>query len=228
MDDDTRPDDGGPPTQRMRPEDFDDATGRLPAEDEPTRRVTGGSDAFPTRRFDPATPLPQSHTEILDIPPDPRAGRATGFGVAIVVIALVAAALIGYTTRVPHPPGLLVRALVGPNGASIPFAGSGRLEIQRGALSTATTISIRQVKLNQVVTLKDRNGQVVKEFQPGAVVLYTFEPNTTTFNQPITIRLPVQGDADAALVVASNEVRVISGIRQGDVFVIQTSNFEFR
>ncbi len=213
-------DDFDQPTQRMRPGDLPD--------DDPTRTMPGGPDEFPTRRFDPATPIPESHTEILEIPPDPRAARATGLAVAIVVIAFVAAALLGYTTRVPHPSGLVGRALVGPDGGSVTFDDSGRLEIQRGALSTATTITIRKVKLNQVVNLKDSNGNVIKTFQPGSVNLYTFEPNNTTFNEPITIRLPVQGDADSALVVSGDTISVVSGTKQGNVFVIQTKNFEFR
>jgi hypothetical protein len=213
-------DDFDQPTQYIRPGDL--------SEDDPTRTMPGGADEFPTRRFDPATPIPESHTEILDIPPDPRAARATGLAVAIVILAFIAAALLGYTTRVPHPSGLVGRALVGPDGGAITFDDSGRLEIQKGALSTATTITIRKVKLDQVVNLKDGNGNVVKTFQPGSVNLYTFEPNNTTFNQPITIRLPSQGDADSALVITGSEVRLVSGSKQGNVFVIQTTNFEFR
>jgi len=217
-DDDTRyDDDPGPPTQRMDPADLDDET---------THVMPGGTDEFPTRRYDPAAPLPESHTEILDIPPDPRAGRATGLAVAIVVLAFIAAALLGYSTRVPNPSGTVARALVGPDGGAIGFDGSGRLEIQRGALSTATTITIRRVKLNQVVRLTRQNGEV-KEFQPGQVTMYTFEPNNTTFNSPVTIRLPLQGDADSALVVTGSKVQLINGTKEGNTFVIQTNNFEF-
>jgi hypothetical protein len=218
MTDDERPlDDPGPPTQRMEPDD---------AGDETTRFMPGGTDEFPTRRYDPAAPVPESHTEILEIPRDPRAARTSGLAVAIVVLAFIGAALLGYTTRVPNPSGTVARALVGPNGGALTFDGSGRLEIQRGALSTATTITIRKVKLNQVVKLTRQNGEV-KEFQPGQVVMYTFEPNNTTFNAPVTIRLPVQGDADAALVVAGSNVRLITGNKEANTFVIQTSNFEF-
>jgi len=93
-------------------------------------------------------------------------------------------------------------------------------------LSTATTITIRKVKLNQVVKLTRQNGEV-KEFQPGDVPLYTFEPNNTTFNTPVTIRLPIQGDADAALVIVGNKVQLISGKKEGNTFVIETQSFEF-
>ncbi len=203
----------------MRPEDIGD--------EDTTRAIPGGSDEFPTRRFDPVAPFPESHTEVLEIPPDPRAGRATGLAVAIVILAFIAAALLGYTTRVPHPSGLVGRALVGPDGGVITFDDSGRLEIQKGALSTATTITIRKVKLNQDVRLTRQDGEV-KVFHSGDIDLYTFEPNNTTFNQPVTIRLPVQGDADAALVITGGQVRVVSGSKQGNLFVIDTNNLEFR
>jgi hypothetical protein len=221
-DDDTYPaDDPGPPTQRWGP-------GDLEGEDT-TRVIPGGTDEFPTRRFDPAAPLPvsESHTEILDIPPDPRGARTTGLAVAIVVLTFIVTALLGYSTRVPNPSGMVGRQLIGPDGGVITFDGPGRLEIQRGALSTATTITIRKVKLNQVVRLTRQNGEV-KVFQPGSVPLYTFEPNNTTFNMPVTIRLPVQGGADSALVVAGNRVALVSGKQQGNIFVIQANNFEFK
>lgn len=223
MDDDTRAfdEDDGPPTERMRPGDLPD--------DETTRVTPGGADDFPTRRFDPATPMPipESHTEVLHIPPDPRAARATGLAVAIVVLTFIAAALLGYTTRVPQPPGVVGRQLITPNGGAIAFDGSGRLEIQKGALSQATTITIRKVKLNQDVRLS-RPNQPDVVFKAGSVAMYTFEPNNTTFNQPITIRLPVQNDADAALVIAAGQVKIITGNLQGKTFVIQTNNFEFK
>jgi hypothetical protein len=204
----------------MRPEDFE-------GDDETTRVMPGGTDEFPTRRFDPVAPFAESHTEILEIPRGYRESRATKLAAVIVILAFIAAALLGYSTHVPDPSGTVGRAIVGPDGGAITFDDSGRLEIGKGALSTATTITIRKVKLAQVVKLTKPNGEV-KQFDPGDVFLYTFEPNDTTFNEPVTIRLPIQGDADAALAISGDQVRVLSGTRKGDLFVIQTTNFEFR
>jgi hypothetical protein len=209
--------------------DSDDAdeTRALGAEDEPTHRMASGADEFPTRRYDPATPVAAEHTEVLDIPPDPRAGRATGLAAAMVVLALVIGAIVGYATRSPHPSGVVAQGLVKPDGGLIPFDGSGRVEIPRGALSTATNVVIRRVALDQDITLRRADG-TTQEFKKGTVTLYSFEPSDTRFNQPITIRLPAKGTADTALVVASDEVRVIAGEQQGNVFVITTEDFSFR
>ncbi len=220
-------------TQRMDADDADlDDTGEAtralgrPTE-ETTQRVPGGADEFPTRRYDPATPVEADHTEILDIPPDPRAGRATGMAVAMVILAFLVAVAVGYATRTPHPPGLIANGIIGPNGGVLPFDGAGRLEVPRGALTTTAAIKIRRVSLDQDISLRRQDG-TTQDFDKGTVTLYAFEPTTTTFSRPVTIRLPMKGSADVALVVSGDRVKAVAGTQQGDTFVITTTSFDFR
>jgi hypothetical protein len=234
-------------TQYMTPDDEptrvmpadDDATSVMPANDDATRRMDPGPDeATRQMRAPPADEPPPTRRitredPMLAPPPTERIAYAEERNLSawliatVVVTALLIGGLVGYTQRKPSDANVVARALVSPDGGVVPFDGQGKLTVPRGALPTATAITIRRETVDHRVRLGPEGDPRSVVYEPGELVVYVFEPSTLRFQQPVTIELPRQGNGSAVLVDTKTGARVIPGEVVDGVVKIETTSFGF-
>jgi len=212
-------------TRRVEPAD-PDPTRLMPSDDAVTRRIDPGprTEATPTRRIERRSTSGGPATELIAVP----ARRGYGWLIALVVaVAIVAGAAIGYTQHRPSDRGVVARALVGPDGGTMRFDQVGTLTVPRGALSSPTAITIRRASIDKRVRLGAANDPRAREYAPGELVVYAFEPAGLRFQQPVTIELPRNGNGSAVFVDADAGPQVIAGTPDGNVVRITTTSFAF-
>lgn len=226
----------------------DDATQALPSADEPTRAMPVPEEDDATRRIGSPPPTEATPTQALQhdtvvspAPPMARAGTyaterivlpprmslAPWLMALIIIVALAGGATLGYTQTRPSDKNVVARALVSPNGGVMRFEEAGRLSVPKGALSSPTAITIRRSTLDHPVRLGAEDDPRSITYQPGELVVYSFEPSDLRFQQPVTIELPRRGDGTAVFVDVRGSPHVVAGQANGKAVTIQTMSFSF-
>jgi hypothetical protein len=146
---------------------------------------------------------------------------------AVVVVALLTGAAVGYTQARPSDNNVVARALVGPDGGVMTFDGKGALTVPKGALPAPTAITVRKDAIGQRVRLGAESDPRSVTYEPGELVVYAFEPSDLRFQQPVTIELPRNGNGSAVFVDVRGSPRVIPAEASGDTVKIETTSFTF-
>ncbi len=145
-------------------------------------------------------------------------------GAALVVASLLGAGYAGYANN-DSADDVIAGGRVTPDGGGLTFDNGGRISVPPGALSTATTITVRRVRVDRRVQL-DREGERPITYERGELAAYAFEPSDQTFLKDITIELPAP-NGGALLIARGNTLRVIP-VQQGeDTVVITTQQLSF-
>lgn len=231
-------DDSGDDTQYMTTDD--DSTSVMPADSEATRRMDPEPDeatrqigALPSN--EPPATRPIARDDPMLAPPQPteriafaeERNLSAWLIATAVVIALLIGGLVGYTQRKPSDANVVARALVSPDGGVVPFDGQGKLTVPRGALPTATAITIRRETIDHRVRLGAEGDPRSVVYEAGELVVYVFEPSTLRFQQPVAIELPRPGNGSAVLVDTKAGARVIGGEVVDGAVKIETTSFGF-
>jgi hypothetical protein len=197
-----------------------------PGGSDPTRRIDVGTQPSPTRRMERQAVTSGPATERLAVPESRRAVGSWLIAM-IVLVALVAGGIAGYTQTDPSDGNVVARALVSAGGGVMTFDGKGKLTVPSGALPSPTAITVRRETIDQRVRLGAEGDPNAVTYEPGELVVYAFEPVDLRFQQPVEIELPRSGDASAVFVDARGSPRVVPGSVSGDVVKITTSSFSF-
>lgn len=144
----------------------------------------------------------------------------------VVALALIAGALIGYSSTDPTDSGVVAQSLVSTQGGTVTFDGTGRLTIPANALTLGTAITIRKVPLERRVRLGPEGQAGSVTYEPGELDVYVFEPEGLNFQQPVQIILP-RSNVGSAVLVDSPQPRVIPGEIRDDGVFFETSTFGF-
>jgi hypothetical protein len=206
----------------MKPPDQPDGV------DEPTQHMPEpwGTKEQTTRRMPTPTdrPLSSPPTQRIAVPPDKRTRWIGAAGIVLVLVSLLAAGYAGYRNN-ERADDVIASGRVTPDGGGLTFDNGGRISIPPGALSTATTITVRRVRIDRRVQL-DRAGGEPITYERGELAAYAFEPSDQTFLKDITIELPAP-NGGALLIARGNTLRVIPAEQREDTIVITTQQLSF-
>ncbi len=196
--------------------------------DEPTQAMPEpwGIEEHATRRMPPPTDRPSSSppTQRIAVPTDKRTRWIGAAGIVLVLVSLLAAGYAGYRNN-ERADDVIASGRVTPDGGGLTFDDGGRISIPPGALSTATTITVRRVRIDRRVQL-DRTGEEPITYERGELAAYAFEPSDQTFLKDITIELPAP-NGGALLIARGNTLRVIPAEQRENTIVITTQQLSF-
>ena len=185
-----------------------------------------GTEEHATRRMPTPMGRPPSSppTQRIAVPADKRTRWIGAAGIVLVLVSLLAAGYAGYRSN-EGADDVIASGRVTPDGGGLTFDSGGRISIPPGALSTATTITVRRVRIDRRVQL-DRSGEPPITYERGELAAYSFEPSDQTFLRDITIELPAP-NGGALLIARGNTLRVIPAERRGNTIVVTTQQLSF-